>query len=154
MITTQQIQEILDANVGETEYFVVDVNVGKGNNILVEIDSPNGITVTDCVKVSRWIEGSFDREIEDFAIEVASPGLDKPLRVFKQYQKNIGRDLKVKTAEEEVKGELTAVSEEGITVVFTEKRKIEGKKKKEKVAVEKNVAFSDIEKAFVIVSFK
>lgn len=89
-------------------------------------------SISDCIALSRHVEHSLDREEEDFSLEVASPGLEKPFRVFKQYVKNIGRPVKVKLNEgNTVEGELISAVEDRITLKTKEKKRIEGRKAKE-----------------------
>ena len=95
MITKEQVQELIKDKLEETNCFVVELEIGEGNSISLEIDSLDGITVQDCMSFSRAVEQNLDREVEDFALQVSSPGLDKPFRVKEQYQKNIGRNVKI-----------------------------------------------------------
>ena len=81
MITKQQVERLIKDKLKKENCFVVELEVRKGNNILLEIDSLEGVTVEDCVSYSRAIEHNLDREEEDFELNVSSPGLDKPLRV-------------------------------------------------------------------------
>jgi ribosome maturation factor RimP len=107
------------------------------------------------MSVSRNIEHNLDREDADFELSVSSAGLDKPLRVHAQYVKNIGRDLNVKLkSKEKVTGTLMTVDEFGIVLQREEKQAIEGKKKKELVVIENKIAFSDIDEAKIVISFK
>lgn len=112
----------------DTEVFGVDVQIKPGNNICISIDSEKGITIDDCIAVSRFVEGSLDREKEDFALEVASAGLDQPLKIWRQYKKNIGRRLKVlDTQGEKYVGVLLSADEKNI-ILECDKPKKKGKK--------------------------
>lgn len=155
MITKQQVADLIKDKLEENDCFVVEIEVGAGNSISIEIDSINGITVQDCMSFSRAIEANFDREIEDFELQVSSPGLDKPFRVIEQYQKNVGRSVKVVPVEGNVvKGELKEVNETGILVEFSYKEKIEGRKKKETIVKQEEINFNNIKETTVIISFK
>lgn len=155
MITTAQIREIIEETLQEKECFVVQLDVLEGNKISLEIDSLNGIVVADCVAFNKAIESKLDREVEDFELLVSSPGLDKPFRVVDQYYKNIGREVKVVRIEGEViKGELTKVEEEAITVTFSYKERIEGRKKKQTIVKEERIPFNNIKETTIIISFK
>ena len=139
----------------EKNCFVVYLDVKPGNNILLELDSPNGLSISDCIDFSRQIEHNLDREAEDFELHVSSPGLDKPLRVFQQYQKNIGRDLKVVLLDDKkVEGKLEEVNESEIKLTYTITEKIEGKKKKLKKLIEEIIPFTNIKESTIIISFK
>jgi ribosome maturation factor RimP len=124
--------------------------------IRLELDKTEGnVSIEDCMSVSRNIEHNLDREDADFELHVSSAGLDKPLRVHAQYVKNIGRDLDVKLkSKEKTTGTLIAVDEAGIVLKREEKQAIEGKKKKELVVIENKIAFSDINEAKIVISFK
>lgn len=137
-----------------TDFFVVNISVEVGNKIKVQLDGMNGFPISECVNFSRHIEFSLDREVEDFSLQVSSPGLTKPFRVFKQYEKNIGRNIKViKTDGEKVKGELISASEEEIELKYITKERLEGKKKKVEVTHEVNLPMSDIKEAKVELDF-
>ncbi len=136
--------------------FIVELRISETNEIRMEIDSEIGnVSITDCVRVSRNIEHNLDREEEDFELSVSSAGLDKPLRVIRQYPKNIGRELKVKTEEgDKIEGLLTSADEEGIVLQTSRKEKIEGKKKKELIVEDIPLKYAQIQEAKVVISFK
>lgn len=155
MITNAQIQELIADRLVEKNCFVVYLDVKPGNNIQLELDSPNGLSISDCIDFSRQIEHNLDREAEDFELHVSSPGLDKPLRVFQQYQKNIGRDIKVVLLDDKkVEGKLEEVNESEVKLTYTVTEKIEGKKKKLKKIVEEIIPFTNIKETTIIISFK
>jgi ribosome maturation factor RimP len=137
-------------------HFLVDLQLtSKSNQLLLNIliDADTGLTIDSCAKVSRAVSGEIEAlELIDSAyrIEVSSPGVDFPLSSERQYRKNIGRELKVFLQDgKELKGKLISVSESGI--VLEAKMKEKGKKA---VLQEVNVAFEDIKKSVVQVSFK
>ncbi|MFV0346014.1 MAG: ribosome assembly cofactor RimP [Bacteroidales bacterium] len=76
-------------------YFLVDLAIKAGDNISVYIDSFDGVNVADCQALSRHITKTFDRDEQDYSLQVSSAGLDKPFKVEEQYKKNIGRKVKV-----------------------------------------------------------
>ncbi|MCO6499165.1 MAG: ribosome assembly cofactor RimP [Vicingus serpentipes] len=155
MITTDHIKNLISEKLTEKECFVVALDVRSGNNILLEVDSLKGVSIQDCVDLSKTIEHNLDREEEDFELHVSSAGLDKPFRVKEQYIKNIGKEVKVITNDnEKIKGELKEVGEEEITVEFSYKEKMEGRKKKEKIVKQKKIPFDNIKETTIIISFK
>jgi ribosome maturation factor RimP len=155
MITKQQIEILIQDKFEEHNCFLVELQVGEGNSISLEIDSLEGITVEKCMAFSKAIESELDREVEDFELQVSSPGLDKPFRVAQQYQKNIGRDVKVVPVDGVVvKGELKDVDEDGVMVEYSIKEKIEGRKKKETIVKQERISFNNIKETTVIISFK
>jgi ribosome maturation factor RimP len=95
MIEKETVKAYLSEILGGTDIFLVDVRVDKSNRIQVHVDKKDGIAIDDCVQVSRGLEGKFDREEEDFSLEVSSPGLDAPFRVAEQYDKNTGKMVSV-----------------------------------------------------------
>jgi ribosome maturation factor RimP len=154
MITAVQIRELIESFIADTELYLVDVHVGQGNVISVFLDSDKGVGIDDCVKVSRHIESNFDREVEDFELQVASAGLDLPFKIKKQYIKNIGREIEVITRDgQKRKGTLTEVNEEFIVLVTKEKQLIEGKKKKEIVDINHQLPFEQIKSSKIIIKF-
>ncbi len=155
MITKQQIESLIADKFEEHNCFLVELVVKEGNVISLEIDSLVGITVQECIAFSKAIESELDREVEDFELQVSSPGLDKPFRVIEQYQKNIGRDVKVAPVDGVVfKGELKEVNEDGIMVEYSIKERIEGRKKKETIVKQERINFNNIKETTVIISFK
>ncbi len=136
--------------------FIVDISVSSANNISVELDKHDGgVSVQDCISVSRNIEHNLDREQADFSLNVSSAGLDKGSRVFDQYKKNVGRTIKVKLNEGgSLEGELTQASEDEITLQTKRKERIEGKKKKEVIIEDTKIPMTNIKEAKIVISFK
>ena len=136
--------------------YLVEISISGDNRISVEIDKEEGsVAIEDCISVSRNIEHNLDREEEDFSLEVSSAGLDKPLRVFKQYVKNVGREVKVQKKEhgKSVQGVLKSVDEKGLLVEVTEKQRVEGKKKKIWITEEIPIEFNEIKETKLIIAF-
>ena len=113
--------------------FIVDVSVSKDNDIIVTIESESGIIeMDDCVSVSRYFETKFDREKEDYSLTVSSAGLDQPFKVFKQYLKAVGSKVEVALkGGKKLVAVLEAADEESVTLKYSAKEAVEGKKKKE-----------------------
>ena len=115
MIERQTLEAQLTEVLKGTGIFPVDIRVDKGNRIQVQLDKMEGITIEDCARISRELEGKLDRDREDFSLEVSSPGLASPFRVPEQYRKNIGRAVSVQLkAGEQVTGILKESDESGI----------------------------------------
>jgi ribosome maturation factor RimP len=157
MIEKQTIVKLAQQRIDELNNgtFLVDVNVSAGNKIMVEIDNVSGgVSINDCVSVSRNIEHNLDREAQDFELEVSSPGLTKPFKVMQQYQKNIGKEVKVVLSPIGSKeGTLVSVSDEKIELETTTKVRVEGKKKKELVTTKTEIPFNQIKETKIILSF-
>ncbi len=96
MILKEQIIGIINEKINGTHLFLIDVKVLTGNRIEVYVDGDNGLGISDCVDLSRHIEKSLDREVEDFSLEVSSPGATQPLKLSRQYIKHIGREVELK----------------------------------------------------------
>ena len=95
MIEKQKIQAIVEEFIKGTGLFLVAVKVSSSNRITVLADKNAGITIDECASIHREIEKNFDREVEDFELQVSSPGLDLPFGVIEQYFKNDGRKVEV-----------------------------------------------------------
>lgn len=110
----QLLGEALDEN---PSLFLIDFQMDANNSIKIIIDGDEGVSVSDCVAVSRAVEHNIDREEYDFSLEVASAGATSPLIMPRQYKKNIGRTVELKTTEgESLEGVLTNVSDKGISL--------------------------------------
>ncbi len=124
MADQNSIEHHLEGILAGKDIFLVGVKVDNNNKIIVHIDSSEGISIDDCARVSRELEEKLDRDREDFALEVSSPGLDSPFRVIEQYQKNVGKRINlVKTDGEKLEGVLKKTGENGIVLEMTRGRK-------------------------------
>ena len=132
------VSEIRDAICDEIvarKCYIVDVTVSKDNDVEITIESEAGtVELDDCVAISRHFESKFDREKEDYSLTVTSAGLDQPFKVLKQYLKAVGTKVEVMLkGGKKMVATLTAADEESITLSYTAKEAVEGKKKKELV---------------------
>lgn len=147
-------QALLDqALAADSSLFLIDFTMGADNSIRIVLDGDNGVTLQDCMDVSRAIEHNLDREEEDFALEVTSAGAASPLQYPRQYKKNVGRTLKIRTATQELEGTLVQSREDSITLEWKAREpKAEGKGK---VTVKKSqqIDYSDIKEAKVVLKF-
>jgi ribosome maturation factor RimP len=134
--------------------FLVDLSVSESYKITVTLDGDNGITLQDCIDVSRAIENNLDREEQDFSLEVASAGVSSPLKLVRQYKKNIGRNLKVKTTTSEtIEAKLEAADDDKITLTWTAREPKKIGKGKETVAHQREIPYSEIKEAIVTIIF-
>jgi ribosome maturation factor RimP len=160
VIDTKTIKQLADEFLEGTSGFVVNVKVASGNVIRVALENDDCTSIQDCMALSRHIEGSFDREEEDFSLDVGSPGLDMPLLVLRQYKKLIGKQIAVlPLVGKKIEGELVSIKEEaeeivGLVLKTSEKKRIEGRKAKQLVEEEHSFSISDLEWTKVIISFK
>ena len=155
MITKEQITEMVQSHIVDKGLFLVDVNVGKANDIKVLLDSMEGVSIEECVEISRWLSAILEDAGDNFSLEVSSPGLDAPLMIRQQYEKNIGRDVEVIfTDGKKKKGKLLEVSADGILIETTEKQLAGGSQKKKKdVLVKKSCSFDEIKSTKVVITF-
>lgn len=117
MIDKNKVQQCVEEWIQDKEYFLVEVSVDKSNKVIVEIDNKEGVWIDDCCDLSRFIEEHFDRDVEDFELEVGSAGIGQPFKVMQQYENNIGNKVEVLTEEnKKLIGKLTAVTPESITI--------------------------------------
>lgn len=158
MISKKTVESLAKERMSELDngLFIVEMTISASNVIHLELDKVDGnVSVTDCMSVSRNIEHNLDREEQDFELHVSSAGLDKPLRVLAQYEKNVGRDVKVKLNDGgKLEGLLKAVTPNGMTVETTHKEKIEGKKKKETIVTQHELSFDDVKETKIVITFK
>ena len=84
MITEEKIRKLVEGHIRESGIFLVEVMVKPGNVIRVHVDTPEGISIKRCVEISRFINGQLDRDVEDYSLEVSSPGVGAPFRVKQQ----------------------------------------------------------------------
>ncbi|TRZ46383.1 ribosome assembly cofactor RimP [Robertkochia solimangrovi] len=146
--------ELLDRAFEEREdLFLIDFSITPDNKIRVIIDGDTGVSLNDCIFVSRQVEHNLDREEEDFSLEVSSPGATEPLQHQRQYLKNIGRTLKVSTAEGEFEGKLVSSDASGLKLEWKAREPKPVGKGKHTVLKEKEVSYGDIVEAKVVITF-
>ena len=131
-----KISEIIDAISSEIVargLYLVEVTVSKDNDVEVTIESEEGkVELEDCVAISRFFETKFDRETEDYSLTVTSAGLDQPFKVFKQFEKAVGKKVEVQLkGGKKMVAVLESADQESITLKYSQKEAVEGKKKKE-----------------------
>ncbi|MBT8184854.1 MAG: ribosome assembly cofactor RimP [Eudoraea sp.] len=150
----EKVAKLLENALAEDEsLFLIDFEIIPGNKILVVLDGDNGVSLKDCMKISRAIEHNLDREETDFSIEVTSAGATSAIVQPRQYKKNLGRKLKVITASETLEGKLTGVSAESITLEWKAREAKPIGKGKVTVQKKQEIAFSEIEEAKVVLKF-
>lgn len=151
----EQVTSLLEGALEENpSLFLIDFTITPDYKINIVLDGDNGVTLKDCVAVSRAIDHNLDREEQDFSVEVASAGASAPLVLPRQYTKNIGRKLEVKTIEgRNFEGELTAAMEDTITLEWKAREQKPVGKGKVTVQKKEEISFSDIKEAKVILKF-
>jgi len=155
MIDKQEIGAIVDVQLQNGDLFLVDVTVTPDNRISVEIDGDRAVSIDDCIALSRTIESHFDRDVEDFELEVGSCGITAPFKVLRQYRKNIGNEIEVVLKKGlKVKGILDTISDESITLLTEKTVKPEGAKRKTTITEPTVYPFEEIKNAKYLIRFK
>ncbi|MBA6152224.1 ribosome assembly cofactor RimP [Gelidibacter maritimus] len=155
MLSEDTVKTLVDKGLEErSDLFLIDLKIGAGNKISVVIDGDNGVTVDDCIFMSRAIEHNLDREEEDFSLDVASAGATSPLVSKRQYKKNIGRALGVKTnANAKFEGVLTEVDDNELTLEWKAREPKPVGKGKIVVNKQAKIKYDDVLEAKVIIKF-
>lgn len=150
-VVNQLVSEALSEN---NSLFLIDLTLHQDNRIVVQIDGEQGVSLKECIRISRYIENNLDKEVEDYALEVTTPDITDPIKDIRQYKKNIQRNLIITLKDKnKVEGILTQITAQGIVL----ESKVREPKPigKGKITVIKNieVAFENIEKAIVKIIF-
>ena len=154
MIDINELRTFVEERLKDTEYFLTDLKITPANEITVEIDSMSPGDIEKCVELTRAIEEAFDRDVEDYELEVGTAGLTSPLKVRRQYDKYIGRDLEVLTTDgRKLHGMLRSADDEGIILTVEQKVKKEGQKKPIVEQVDTAIPFALIKKAVYDLKF-
>lgn len=154
MIDKNELQAFIEGQLKDTEYFLTDLQITPSNEITVEIDSLTPGDIEDCVRLSRAIEEKFDRDVEDYELEVGTAGLTSPLKVRRQYDKYVGRDLEVLTSDgRKLHGLLRSVADDGIILTVQQKVRKEGAKKPVIESLDLDIPFSIIKRAVYDLKF-
>lgn len=154
MTFKEQVKKLLDEGLLEKpEVFLIDFSISDSSKISILLDADNGIVVQDCMDISRTIEHNLDREVHDFSLEVASVGVGSPLKLVRQYKKNVGRMLIVKTASETIEAILTNANDNFITLSWEAREPKKIGKGRETVQKTLEIPYSEIIEAVVTVIF-
>lgn len=154
MVFKEKVLALLNEGLKEKpSVFLIDLTIDNANKIVVTLDGDHGVTLQDCIDISRAIEHNLDREEQDFSLEVASAGVSSPLKLVRQYQKNIGRTIKVKTLSDTVEAELESADEEKIVLTWTSREPKKIGKGKETVVNKMEVPYAEIKEAIVTINF-
>lgn len=159
---TEKLTALLEQKFQEEEFshlFLIELKQLTNDVIQVFLDSDNSVTYEHCVKISRYLEEQIEEGGwlgEKYTLDVSSAGVGTPLKFKRQYIKNIGRNVSIEVADDHkhIKGVLAEVKEDSVVVEYEEKVKIEGRKKKELMTIQKEVSFDNIKKTVITISFK
>lgn len=154
MVFKEQVKKVLEEGLSNhPTLFLIDFSISADYKITVIIDGDNGVVLQDCIDVSRSIENNLDREEQDFSLEVASAGATSPLKLPRQYRKNVGRTLEVTLENEVIEAQLVAADEEKVSLEWKVREPKKIGKGKETVLKSVEVPYESIKKAQVVISF-
>ena len=154
MTFKEKVKQVLEeALLEKPSIFLIDLTITDSFKIIIGIDGDNGVVLQDCIDISRAVEGNLDREEQDYSLEVASVGVGSPLKLVRQYKKNIGRTLIVKTNTENIEAELVEANDLFIILSWQAREPKKVGKGKETVQKEQQIPYSDIKEAIVTVTF-
>lgn len=140
---------------GATDLFVVGCTVSPANEVELLVDSDTSVSIDTCVALSRAIESAFDRDEEDFELTVASAGVGSELKHLRQYRKLVGRPVEVLLDSGiKILATLEEVTGEGMTLSYTEKQAVEGRKRKVEVEVRRTYPFAEVKYTKEYLDFK
>ena len=151
----EQVVRLLDEALSENEtIFVVDFSISDSNKIAILLDGDQGMPISECVRISRYIQKELDEDELDYSIDVSSPGIDTPLKSVRQYKKNLKRKLKITTNEDTVfEGTLTEVTEESVTLNWKQREPKPIGKGKHTVEKVEEIKYTEIKEAMVQIIF-
>ncbi|MBE6310280.1 MAG: ribosome assembly cofactor RimP [Bacteroidales bacterium] len=155
MIEKSELTKVIESAIEGSELFLVDVAISRDNNIVVEIDSMDCVSIDDCAKLTKAIESHFDRDTEDYELEVGSAGLTSPFKVKRQYEKYIDEEVEVLTKDgRKIKGILKEVAENNFVISTTKKVKPEGAKRPIQVCEDETFNYDEIKYTKYLIQFK
>ena len=156
MIDKQLLTQTVEDAIASTDAFIVDIKVTPDNFITVEIDSNTGIDIDTCADITRKIESVFDRDKEDYELEVGSAGLTSPFKVKGQYLKNIGNEVEVLTRDgRKLHGTLTEVGDDDtFTIAIPTKIKEPGMKRPTIIDKPETFNVADVKEVKYLIKFK
>ena len=142
-----KIESAVESAATDNDAFLVELELKPNNIIIAYVDSDNGLTIEQIKMINRQIESDLDRDVEDFNLTVSSPDLNRPLKTWRQYKKNVGRYLKVNFNERQEEGMLMKVEVNYLVLSVPNK-------KKSAPNTELEIQFADIAEAKVAIRFK
>ncbi|WP_291097026.1 MULTISPECIES: ribosome assembly cofactor RimP [unclassified Flavobacterium] len=133
--------------------FLIDLTITDAFKVIITLDGDKGVALQDCIDISRAIDANLDREEQDFSLEVASVGVGSPLKMVRQYKKNVGRTLIVKLATETIEAELVEANDNFIILSWKAREPKKLGKGKETVQKRQEIPYTEIKEAIVTVTF-
>ncbi|MBC5862327.1 ribosome assembly cofactor RimP [Flavobacterium sp. F-328] len=154
MTFKEKVNSVLNEALAEKPaLFLIDLVITDAYKVIVSLDGDQGVVLQDCIDVSRYIDNHLDREEQDYSLEVASVGVGSALKMVRQYKKNIGRTLIVKTGTEIIEAELVDANDDFVILSWKAREPKKIGKGKETVQKELQLSYADIKEAIVTVTF-
>ena len=154
MIEKEIVKKIVEQKLEGTDYYLVDVSVSQDNTISIEVDNDSGVSIDDCVSLSRYVEEKLDREKEDFELEVGSSGITSPFKILRQYVKNIGNEVEMLLKSGiKLTGVLKGADENGATITIQKKVKVDGAKRAMLVDEDITYSYNEIKHTKYLIRF-
>lgn len=155
MITKETIKKEVEEWLKNGDYFLVDIQMGGDDRIVIEIDCIDGVWIEDCAALSRFLQERLGDELGDYELEVGSAGLGQPFKVEQQYINHVGDQVEVLTADgKKLTGTLKQVDGRIFTVTTQEKQVPEGKKRPVKVDVDRQFSMDEVKSTRYLLEFK
>ena len=149
-----EIRTLVEEALAENEsLFLIEMKLGADNSIRIIVDGDQGVPLSECIRISRHVEHNLDREEEDFSLEVTTPSITDPIINSRQYNKNIGRTLKVKTEQGDYEGKLVDIEEEKLVLKWKAREPKPIGKGKVTVEKQEKVPVDEIKEAKVKIIF-
>ncbi len=155
MTFKEKVVHLLNEGLAERpSLFLIDLTITDANKIIVTLDDDNGVQLQDCIDVSRSIDQNLDREELDFSLEVASVGVGSPLKMVRQYKKNVGRMLIVKLQDATIiEAKLEQATEDNIVLSWEAREPKKIGKGKETIQKRREIPYNEIKEAIVTIIF-
>ncbi len=155
MIDLDKLRAIAEEQIAHTDLFIVSLTQTPANEIELLIDSDTAVSIEQCIALNRAIEEAFDRDVEDFELTVASSGVGQPLKTLRQYLKLIGKKVEVVLKNgTKLVATLRHATEDALTLEYTEKVAVEGKKRKQEVVTVREIPLAEIKTTREHIEFK
>lgn len=155
-MSEKDITEKIEGTVQSRGCFLVDVEVTPDNDVTITIESEEGtVRMEDCVEIDRVFHILYNQDAEDYSLTVTSAGLDQPFKVYRQYAKAVGTEVEVKLrGGRKLIGTLTEADESSITLTYSQREAVPGKKKKETVTRTDTFPLSEVNSTLPHITFE
>jgi len=155
MIDKDIVSRLVEEKLASSDNYLVDVEIGSDNRIVIEIDNDKSVCIDDCVELSRYLEEHLNRDAEDYELEVGSVGITSPFKKLRQYVKNIGKEIEMQLKSgTKFMGVLKSADENGAIITVKKSVKPEGAKRKVTVEEDQFYPFDEIKYTKYLISFK